>query len=262
MLTTEQLRLRDGRLTASRVSCLMTGDAEKILNLWREMVGDPAFVPEDLSGVWAVQLGTATEAVNLEFYTRQTGRALSRHGEVAICPGADWAACTLDAWDDVMAGPVDAKHVGGYEPREKVRERYTPQMTWQMICTGARWSALSIVEGAKAPVIEEVPWDEAYAAELWRRAEAFVACVQSLTPPVEMAPVAAPVVPVKEYDMSTSNAWAEHAAVWAEYRDAAKKFGGAEKELKALVPADGIRCHGYGIEIKRDKAGRLGIKKL
>lgn len=261
-LTAEQLRARDGRLTASRVSCLMTGDADKIMALWREMIGDPDFVPEDLSDVWPVQLGTATEAINLQWYTKRTGRALSRMGEVVICPAAGWAACTLDAWDAAEPGPIDAKHVGGFEPREKVVDRYTPQMMWQMICTGARWSALSIIEGAREPVIEPVLWNAEYAAELWRRAEAFMACVRDLTPPVAFAPVAAPAIPTKEYDMAGSNAWTMHAGIWIETKDAANRFKGAEKELKALVPDDAVRCFGAAIEVKRDRAGRLGIKQM
>ena len=91
MLTAEQLKARDGKLTASRVACLMTGDAEKIMNLWREMVGDPSFVADDLSGVWPVQLGSATEMLNLDWYTRRTGRQSAPHSPRGsycyICPG-------------------------------------------------------------------------------------------------------------------------------------------------------------------------------
>ncbi|HWG06035.1 MAG TPA: YqaJ viral recombinase family protein, partial [Beijerinckiaceae bacterium] len=170
MLTEQQLKARDGRLTASRIGILMGGDEADLLDLWRELVGDPSYHAEDLSGVWPVQLGTVTETLNLEWYERKTGNKLTRHGEVVVCPAADWAAATLDAWDATKPGPIDAKHVGGFEPREKVVARYTPQLFWQMIVTGARWSALSIIEGAREPVIEEVLWQAKYAAELWARA--------------------------------------------------------------------------------------------
>lgn len=129
MLTEAQLRARDGRLTASRVAALMTGDEAKILDLWREMVGDPAWTPEDLSGVWPVQLGIATEALNLEWYARKHG-PLTRQGEVVIHPTADWAVCTLDGFDAALPGPVECKHVGGREPLERVLERYQPQLHW------------------------------------------------------------------------------------------------------------------------------------
>ena len=38
----------------------MTGDEHKILNLWREMVGDPEYTPIDLSDYWPAVLGSFT----------------------------------------------------------------------------------------------------------------------------------------------------------------------------------------------------------
>ena len=64
MLSPAQIQARDGRLTASRVACLMSGDEAEILNLWRELCGGD-FEQEDLSGVWPVQLGSCTEDLNL-----------------------------------------------------------------------------------------------------------------------------------------------------------------------------------------------------
>jgi hypothetical protein len=186
MLTTQQLKARDGKLTASRVGILMSGDEAAVLALWQEMLGERE--PEDLSAVWPVQLGTITEPLNLAWYERATGHKLSRHGEVVICPRAEWAACTLDAFDETLSGPVEAKHVGGFEARDKIIARYYPQTTWQMLCTGTKSVALSIIEGAREPAIEIGELDQSYADELWRRAEAFMQCVWNLTPPV-CAPV-------------------------------------------------------------------------
>lgn len=260
MLTEAQLQARDGRLTASRVACLMAGDEAKVMNLWREMVGDPSFVPDDLSGVWPVRLGEATEAVNLLWYERKVG-PLTRRGEVVCHPLHDWAACTLDGFDPTLPGPVEAKHVGGREPLERVIERYMPQLHWQMLCTDTAAAALSVIEGASEPVVERVALDAAYAAELWQRAEAFMECVRNLTPPVALAPVAAPVKAVRVIDMSGSNEWGDHAATWLETNASAKKAAAAEKSLKALVPADAAKAFGAGVAINRDRAGRLSLRK-
>jgi predicted phage-related endonuclease len=262
MLSPDQIRQRDGKLTASRVACLMTGDAEKIMNLWRELVGDPAFVEEDLSDVWPVQLGAHTESLNLDWYERRTGRLLSRRGEVVAHPEWPWAACTLDAWDDFLPAPVECKHVGGFEKTATILDRYCPQGHWQMIVTGARRCIFSIIAGAQEPVIEIVDYDEAYADELWSRATAFMICVGTLTPPVALPAVAAPVKPEKTYDFTGNNGFANDAVTWITTRQAAKDNAAAEKNLKALVPADAIRCLGHGIEIRRDKASRLSIKEL
>ncbi|KAF0138657.1 MAG: hypothetical protein FD153_1184 [Rhodospirillaceae bacterium] len=91
-----QRRARDGKLTASRVGVLMNGDEAAIYALWREMIGAPDYKPEDLSDVWAVQLGSCTESLNLDWYERRTGRSVTRRGDVVVHPTLPWAAATLD----------------------------------------------------------------------------------------------------------------------------------------------------------------------
>lgn len=262
MLTEAQLKARDGKLTASRVACLMSGDDAAVLNLWRLMIGDPDAVEEDLSDVWVVQLGSATEALNLDWFERRTGAVVTRRGEVVVHPEADWAACTLDGWDANIPGPVEAKHVGGREPLERIVERYQAQLHWQMIVTVAARCALTVIEGSNEPVVEIIDRDEAYAAELWQRACAFMACVRSLTPPVALPAVEAPTLPSRVVDFTGSNKWGSEAASWLETKDAAKRNEAASKALKGMVPADALRCHGAGVEIKRDKAGRLSLKEV
>lgn len=261
MLSPTQIKARDGKLTASRVACLMTGDAEKILNLWNELVGG-AYVEEDLSGVWPVQLGSHTESLNLDWYERRTGRSLSRRGDVVCHPLFDWAAATLDGFDDELSAPVECKHVGGFEKTATIIERYFPQCHWQMIVTGTKRCVMSIIEGAREPVIEMVEYDAEYAAELCSRADQFMECVRTMTPPVVLDPVAAPVKAEKTYDMTGNNEWGSEAVTWLTTRQAAKDNAAADKAIKKLVPADAIKAAGHGISVSRNKAGSLSIKEL
>ena len=260
-LTAEQIEKRGDRLTASRVGVLMQGDPAKVLALWEEMTGQRE--PEDLSHVWAVQLGSHTESLNLDWYEIKTGAKLIRRGDVSISPIADWAAATLDGFDPNIPGPIECKHVGGFESRDTVIARYMPQIHWQMLCTNTKAAAFSIIEGAREPVIEPVVFDADYAKELWSRAEAFMQCVNDLTPPVELAPVDPPkkIETFRTVSMQGSNAWAEHAADWLENQKAAKKFETAAKEIKALVEADVGLASGHGIAVSRNKAGSLTIKR-
>src|SRR5215510_10366874 len=169
MLSPTQLQAREGKLTASRVACLMTGDKEKIMNLWREMAGDPDFVPEDLTWELPVQIGEATEPVNIRFYAHNQGTTVSRQGEV-VTGNPAWMGATLDGWDDTLKCPIECKTVGGFEKLEVIIERYQPQMQWQMLVTQAPQCALSVIFGNAKQVVELIPYDPAYANELARRA--------------------------------------------------------------------------------------------
>jgi len=261
MLSPDQIRQRDGKLTANRVACLMTGDPEKLMNLWRELVGDPSFVDEDLSDIWAVQLGSHTESLNLDWYEKRTGKPLSRRGDVVLREHHEWAAATLDGWDDDLSAPVECKHVGGFEKTNAILERYAPQAHWQMLVTGAKQCVFSIIEGAREPVIEIVTLDQDYANQLWMRALQFMECVRDLTPPVALAPIAAPVKAEKIYDMTGNNEWASNAVTWITTRQAYKDNEAATKALKSIIPADAIKCVGHGIAASRSKAGAISIRE-
>jgi hypothetical protein len=257
MLTSAQQEARAGKLTASRVACLMTGDIDKIMRLYREFIGEE--IEEDLSRVWPVQLGAATEQLNLDWYDGKHSR-VTRRGEVVVHPTFHWAASTLDGWDSALGCPIECKHVGGREPLEVIVDRYQPQMHWQMFVTGATQCALSVIMGASEPVVEFVPRDPAYASELLRRGAQFMDHVHLRVPPVELAPVPPPADASKIYDMTGKNLWSSLAADWLSNWQAGKTAEAASKALKEIVPADAKKVTGHGVRITRDRAGRLSLR--
>lgn len=261
MLTETQIRQRDGKLTASRVGVLMGGDPQKIHDLWREMTGDPSYVPEDLSDVWPVQLGSHTESLHLDWIQKRLVEPVTRRGEVVTAKGNEWAAATLDGWLDKV--PVECKHVGAYQKPDDIRARYQAQLHWQMMVTNTKKCVLSVIYGASEPVQEIVDFNEEYGAELAKRAEQFMHCVETLTPPVALPEVAAPVKieTYRKVDMSGSNSWAEHATIWITNKLTAKLFEIATKELKTLVEIDVGEAFGAGVIVTRNKAGSLSIKE-
>jgi hypothetical protein len=258
-LTADQQSQRRGKLTASAIKVLMEGDPKAVHDLWSMLVGNGSYVEPDLSDIWAVQFGSYTEPFHLDWLQRKNG-PIVRRGEV-VTHHNGWASATLDGWIADQEIVVEAKCVGGFEKREIVVQRYQPQCHWLMDMTGTKHIALSLIEGAREPVIEMVEHNPEYDAELWRRAEAFMLCVHDLRPPVEMPPVLPPVVTHKEYNMGSSNSWVSNAAIWSLNKTAAKDFDAAAKALREAVPADAYRCYSPGIEIKRDRAGRLTIKE-
>lgn len=259
-LTPEQIKARAGKMTASRVGALVSGDDTKVMNLWRELIGDPTYTPEDLSGIWPVALGSVTEQLQLDWYERKTGHSATRRGDVILAKGAEWAACTLDGWDGYDQAPIECKHVGGREPLATILARYAPQVQWQMMVMESDVAVMSIIEGAREPILERIPRDDAYIAKLWARAKEFMFAVETLTPPVTLPAVLPPVKATEIKDMHGNNEWGSFAALWLENHAALVKAGAAEKGLKALVPDNVVHAFGNGVEIKRDRASRLSLR--
>jgi predicted phage-related endonuclease len=254
------LKPRNEYLGASDVGVLMTGSAQELLDLWRSKVGDPTYSAPDLTWVWPVQHGIATEEPNVRWFAHKHG-PISRAGEQVFMPSLPWAGCTLDAWSDVHQCPVEVKAVGGHEASQVIIDRYQPQMQWQMTVTGSSKCAFSVIVAGREPVVDFIPCDPDYAAEQMRRAQMFWECVESMRPPLELPPVPAPVVPEKTYEMTGSNIWAAEASIWLENRIAARLAKDAEQNLKGMVPADAIVCHGHGVKISRNRVGHLSLRE-
>jgi YqaJ-like viral recombinase domain len=259
-LNAAQVARRAGKLTASRIACLMTGDAFKIDLLYREMIGET--LPEDLSDVWPVQLGECTEQLQLNWYERKARQIVNRRGEVVIHPTLPWAACTLDGWINELSCPIEVKHVGGREPIEVLIERYSPQVQWLMECTGTAQCAFSIIFGANEPVVDFLERDATYAAEMVKRGEQFMSFVERRIPPVVLPPVPAPILADKSYDMSGRNEWTNSAVTWLITLQSARDHDDAAKILKSLVPADAKKAHGAGVAITRNRAGSLSLREM
>jgi hypothetical protein len=65
---------------------------------------------------------------------------------------------------------------------------------------------------------------------------------------------------VRVVDMSTSNSWAEFAAIYRQTREAAIEHERARSELKALVPEDAKEASGHGLRAKRSKSGAISFE--
>lgn len=258
-LTPAQQVARKGRLTASRIAVLMNGDTEGVLNLYLEMTGQKP--EEDLSEFWPARLGEATEQLNLDWYEMKSGQPITKRGHVVLHRTLDWAACTLDGWDCILKCPVECKHAGGREPFETIIDRYQPQGQWQCEVTAASQFALSVIQGANEPRVEYIPRDVDYAAEMVRRGAQFMDCVRNRIPPVALAPAEPPCDPTKIVDMTGNNEWASHADDWLKTREAADLNEASKDALKALVPGEAKKAHGYGVSITRNKAGHLSLRE-
>jgi hypothetical protein len=62
--------------------------------------------------------------------------------------------------------------------------------------------------------------------------------------------------------MSSSNAWAEFAAVFRQTRPAFLQHENAKIELKGLMPEDAKEAIGHGLRAKRSKSGAISFDLL
>jgi hypothetical protein len=64
---------------------------------------------------------------------------------------------------------------------------------------------------------------------------------------------------VRIVDITSSNAWAEFAAIFTRTRAAHLDHEQAKAELKSLMPEDAKEAIGHGIRAKRSKSGAISF---
>jgi len=253
--------VRRSGIGGSDANVILSGDEERILRLWQEKRGE--VLPEDLSSVLQVMLGTWTEAFNRQWYEMDTGHLVTRVGASEPCTTWPWRRCTLDGFVEAKGAVFEAKHVSAFFKPEEVLERYMPQLQHNMAVTGAERALLSVIFGNHKWEVFEVASDWLYQEELLIAEARFWDCVRLGERPVPapVPPAPAP-VGVREVCLEGSNAWASAARDWLDCQDAAKRHKTAAAALKELVEADVTRAFGHGIEIRRSKAGALSIREM
>jgi len=238
---------------------IIIGDDEAALvRLWREKRGEAE--PEDLSGNLIVQLGLATENLNRKWYQAQTGRVISDVQMWRCHPTLRWMAATLDGRVD---GDVfEAKFMLLWQFSEEAAvEKYAPQLQHNMFVVAARNAVLSVITGGGRWLEIKVHADPLYQHLLVTAERKFWKCVENGEPPTlfGVEPPKPRIEAVRIVDMTSSNAWAEFAAVFSRTQAAHLEHEQAKIELKNLVPDDAQQAIGYGLRAKRSKSGAISF---
>lgn len=263
-----QLRLDDGELLDRRngiggsdANIILSGNHDRILDLWREKRGEqPA---ADLSTNLAVMLGCWTEAFNRLWFEQLTGQRVDEIHVTLACPDNPWRRCTLDGYLVDSDTIWEAKHTNAFAKSEEVLERYMPQLQHNIAVAKVQRAYLSVIYGNHKYEVFEVASDWVYQIELLQAEVDFWDCVTSGRQPVPAPPPIAPKpVGTREVCLDGSNAWAAAAADWLEHRCAAKLHASACSIIKELVEDDVSRAFGHGIEAKRSKSGAISIREL
>jgi hypothetical protein len=241
----------------------MGSDQAALVRLWREKRGEVE--PEDLSGNLIVQLGAATEALNRSWYERNTGRQVRDVQRRVKRSAIPWMAATLDGIVEGTEAVFEAKFMLPWSfSEETAAQKYMAQVQHNMWVTHLRTSVLSIITGGGKWVEITIPMDPLYLSVLVSAEKKFWRCVQSGEVPhlVLAEPPRPRIEAIRIVDMSSSNSWAEFAALFRNTRSAFLDHERAKNELKALIPEDAKEAIGHGVRAKRSKSGAVSFDVL
>jgi len=139
------------------------------------------------------------------------------------------------------------------------------QVQHNMWVTHSRTAVLSIITGGGKWVEITIPMDPLYLTVLVSAEKKFWRCVHSGETPhlINAEPPRPRIEAVRIVDMSSSNSWAEFAALFRSTRGCAfLDHERAKSELEALIPEDAKEAIGHGVRAKRSKSGAVSFDAL
>jgi len=242
---------------------IMGDDEAALLRLWREKRGE--LEPEDLSGDLIVQLGVVTEPLNRHWYERNTGRLIKDVQRQVRHPVNRWMGATLDGFVGATGEVFEAKFMLPWSfLEEAAAAKHMAQVQHNMWVTNAKAAALSIITGGGKWVEITIPADPLYQHLLLTAEKKFWRCVERGETPrlFGVEPPRPRIEAVRIVDMSSSNSWADFAALFRSTRQAFLDHEKAKTELKQLMPEDAKEAVGHGVRAKRSKSGAISFDLL
>ena len=242
---------------------IMGMDETALLRLWQEKRGEVE--PKDLSGNLIVQLGAVTEDLNRRWYEANSGQVVVDVQKRIFHPALKWMAATLDGRVEASGAVFESKFMLPWSFSEEAAvEKYAPQLQHNMWVIAARAAVLSIITGGGKWVEIKVHADPLYQHLIVTAERKFWRCVENGEAPrlFGIEPPKPRIEAIRIVDMTSSNAWAEFAAVFTRTRDAHLEHERARTELKGLVPDDAQQAIGHGVRAKRSKSGAISFDVL
>jgi hypothetical protein len=222
----------------------------------------------------AVQVGSWTEPLNIDFFERWAGKSVMRGMEPVVHSTHTFMRCNLDGWNDSDNAVVEAKHVSAWDKPDNVVSRYYPQLQHMMEVTGAAIAYLTVIYGNNKWEWYAVERDDEYIADLIEREQAFWRHVEADTEPENPDAVQANISldDMREYDLDAldeaNEVWPNWAYAmqpelgsWRETVDAARNNKRATEAIKKLLPEDVKLVRHNGVKVTRSKNGAVSIKE-
>src|SRR5260370_5861461 len=201
---------RRGFVGGSDARIIMGADEPALLRLGREKRGEAD--AEDLSGNLIVQLGLATEALNRNWYERNTGQTIECIQHRLRHPVLLWMGATLDGIVAGSGAVFEAKFMLPWSfSEEAAAEKHMAQLQHNMWVSNAKAAALSIITGGGKWVEIAVTADSLYQHLLLTAEKKFWRCVESGEPPRLFGgePPRPRIAAARSVDMSSSHASAQ-----------------------------------------------------
>ena len=251
---------RQSFIGGSDARIIMGDDEAALVRLWREKRGE--IEPEDLSGNLVVQLGVVTEDLNRRWYEANTGRTITDLQKRIRHPVLRWMGATLDGRIQGSDAVFEAKFMLPWSfSQEAAAEKYMPQLQHNMWVVAARTAVLSVITGGGKWVEILAHADPLYQHLIVTAERKFWRCVETGEEPklFGVEPPKPRIEALRIIDMTSSNAWAEFAAIFTRTRQAHAEHEQARTELKALMPKDAREAIGHGVRAKRSKSGAVSF---
>ena len=257
--------MRRGGIGGSDANIIMNGSEEDLHKLWLVKTGQAE--GDNLDDVLPVQMGTITEDLNLYWLYKVTGQPVYDTQKSITDEKHPFLRATLDG---KMVSPegaeciVEAKHTNAYSDRQKVTERYMPQLQHNMRVTKTKRAILTVFFGNMKHDWWTVDRNIGYQSELLERQIWFWKHVEEKTPPFGKLEAVAPPPQVDRhvsYDMSDNNEFVDAAETWREHKKHASQFEAAKKALKEKILAkdDAAEMTANGIQVKVSTNGSVRI---
>lgn len=244
---------------------IMAGDWHR---LYQEKVGEAQ--PEDLSGVFKVQLGIRSEAFHAEWFAHMTGLQVAdpEHGYTSVTH--DFMFANIDRLVPEKGTFVELKHSrNGVNVWDKARY-YMPQLQHYIHVLDVNACYFSVIRGNDEPQWCVVDRDDDYIDGLIKMESSFWWHVKQkiapdIVPQGEINRVAKKAESIKVdnlivSDMQHNNLWTDAAQRFIANQAMAKAFDQAKEDIKGLVTDEMGEAYGHGIVAKRNKRGHIIIR--
>jgi hypothetical protein len=249
-----------GRFTGSSANVVMNGSEDE----WNQhyLIRSGQIAPEPPN--WAMRAGSHMESLILDWLEEQSS-PITRRGEVVYHKLVSDICVKLDGYRAADDAVIEVKFLSPQRHREEYLPAYYPQTMLQRLCTGASKAVLVVAQGTNEPIDFEHEYDADYAGELMKRADIFLTCLRTLTPPYPMPPV----IPPEKWRtldiIAEPTNWSGELLLYLQEYDstaaAAQTHDDVGKAARDLIPDDVGKVFAGTFQITRNRKGILAITR-